>query len=228
MKRIQLIAALGIVGIAGLVYAQATRSLLINGKVASTDVRVINGKAYAPIADVARALGSTVVVRGSNYEIVNAGGSNGLQTKLMGNVGDWLFDGGWRFRVLEVQRAEQHTLENPYYSETEVTAEPGKELVLVKFAARNGNKTPGAFATDESQLVANGMGEKIKHIDLPWDGVRSVSKSILPGAEVTGWLIFEIPKGREFNDLVMIAGQFMHYDDAVRPKEPSIFRVKLR
>ena len=40
-------------GVAGVALAQAGSTLVINGNVASTDVRVINGKAYVPIADVA-------------------------------------------------------------------------------------------------------------------------------------------------------------------------------
>jgi hypothetical protein len=41
----------------------------MNGKVASTSVRVIDGAAYVRVSDVAKSMGMVVVKNGSGYEI---------------------------------------------------------------------------------------------------------------------------------------------------------------
>src|SRR5207248_269822 len=41
----------------GAALAQTERTLILNGKLASRDIRLIDGRPYVPIADVARALG---------------------------------------------------------------------------------------------------------------------------------------------------------------------------
>ena len=45
--------------------------LVINHQVASTDVRMIDGKAFAPVSDIARALGQSVVLTRSSIELIN-------------------------------------------------------------------------------------------------------------------------------------------------------------
>src|SRR5690242_1785624 len=68
---------LAAIGSASFVWAQSQGlRLIVNGTLASTSVRIIDGRAYAPISDVARALGMTVVNRPGSYEITTAGGAN--------------------------------------------------------------------------------------------------------------------------------------------------------
>ena len=97
-------AALGLGALAAAAaLAQGGVRLILNGKVASTDVRMINGRPYAPLADIARATGQVLVKKGSGYEIIAQGGANQVEG-LHGKVGDTLFDGKWRFKVVDVQR----------------------------------------------------------------------------------------------------------------------------
>ncbi|MDX2065100.1 MAG: hypothetical protein SFX74_05095 [Fimbriimonadaceae bacterium] len=215
-------------GIAAVVGAQAARILVINGRVASTDVRMINGRAYAPIADIAKALDLTVVPRGNGYELTRAGGSNGVSARLTGRTGDWLFDGGWRFQVTGVRRVDRHERKYPYYSETEISAEEGKTLVIVEFAARNGNRTSGSLELGDSQLTLSGVSEVARDFDLNFDGTRNITKAILPGAETCGAIIWQVDAGSVPQDFVLTFGQFTHYDDAVRPKQATVLRVNLR
>src|SRR5689334_457235 len=91
--------------------AQAGRTLILNGEVASRDVRVIDGRPYVPVADVAKALGQTVVTRGGGWEITAAGGANQIQG-LQGKIGDTLFDGRWRFQVVAVEPVDSYMLKN--------------------------------------------------------------------------------------------------------------------
>src|SRR6187551_156373 len=96
-----------VLGVSALAAASALAQngvrLILNGKVASTRVRMINGAPYAPLADIARATGQTLVKRGGGYEIIAAGGANQVEG-LRGKVGDTLFDGKWRLKVTDVQR----------------------------------------------------------------------------------------------------------------------------
>src|SRR5688500_15525819 len=73
---------------------QGGKTLVINGKVVSRDVRIINGRPYAPLADIARGMGQTLAKRGSGYELAAAGGANQVEG-LRGKIGDTLFDGKW-------------------------------------------------------------------------------------------------------------------------------------
>lgn len=228
MKRNIVLITVAAASIAALVSAQVTRTLVINGRVASTELRVINGRVYAPLADIARAFGQRVVTRGTSYEITAAGGSNGISAKLTGRRGEWLFDGGWRFQVNSVVRTNRHLRKYPYYSETEITAEEGKTLIVVEFAARNGNRTSGGLDLGDSQLTFSGVSEPARDFDLNFGGTRSITKDILPGSETRGSIIWQVNEGAEPQDFVLTLGQFTHYDDAVRPKTPTVLRVNLR
>ena len=69
-----------VLGVGAAALAQSGKSLILNGQVASHDVRLIDGRPYVPLADVARALGQTVVTRAGGYEITSAGGAATLST----------------------------------------------------------------------------------------------------------------------------------------------------
>jgi hypothetical protein len=214
--------------IAGAAYAQVQRSLVINSKVASNDVRIIDGRAYAPIADVAKAMGLTVSIRGNTYELVKAGGSNQLNG-LSGNVGDWLFDGGWRFRVDRVYKAQEYSGKFDYYGEKDYTAEDGKTLLIVEYSYRNGNKKMQPFCIGDTAVATiDGSAEKPFSNNFNFDGDRFFSKPLLPGAEGKGALIFKVSPDFEAKDLVMTVGDFAGYDEGVAPKSPSVFRISLR
>ncbi|HEX8237583.1 MAG TPA: hypothetical protein VF600_16620 [Abditibacteriaceae bacterium] len=94
VKALALTVALGTSGTVA--WAATSSKLVTNGKVASTSVRVIDGKAYVPLSDVATSLGMAVVKNGGDYEIKKAGGANQVGN-MNGKVGDVLFDGKWRF-----------------------------------------------------------------------------------------------------------------------------------
>jgi hypothetical protein len=69
----------------------------VEGRFASSDVIVRNGKAYAPLGDIAKAMGMTVVKTSSGYDLVKPGGANMVQG-VRGKVGDELFNGRHRLR----------------------------------------------------------------------------------------------------------------------------------
>jgi hypothetical protein len=69
--RVAVVAGACAVGCAAYTPARVgVKRLLLNGGVASTRVRMIEGVAYVPVADVADALKQRVKTRGPHYEIV--------------------------------------------------------------------------------------------------------------------------------------------------------------
>src|SRR5437879_4129640 len=71
----------------------------LKGNVVSRDVKVISGKLYVSLADIARAMGLQVVKSSGGYKLVAAGGANQMASNAQGKIGDDLFTGGWRFKV---------------------------------------------------------------------------------------------------------------------------------
>lgn len=226
-KTVVLTAVAGVVALSALVWAQSTRVLVINSQVASTDVRVINGKSYVPVTDVAKALNLQVVVNGNRIELTRAGGAMQVDG-LMGKTGDWLFDGGWRFRVNRVYRADSYEGKWEFYGEQVYTAQEGKELIVVEYSYRNGNRNPAVWEMGEAFLVRpDGSTEKHWNSNLNFGGTRTVAQALLPGAESTGAWLFQVAPGSEFKQFIGRMGQFAEYDDAVRPKSETYFRVNV-
>ena len=71
--------------------------LYVNGKVASADVIMKDGRAYVPVKDVAAALGMTVVSRSDGFELTREGGANQVRG-VDGKIGDDLFNGSFRIQ----------------------------------------------------------------------------------------------------------------------------------
>lgn len=222
--------ALGVAA-AAIVVAQGTKRLYFNGEVASNDVRIINGVAYAPLRDIAKAMGTSVSQRpDGSLEIVRQGGANQVDAKLNGKIGDWLFDGGWRFKVNGVRRVSNYTKVNPWYSETEVSGDEQHDIFLVDYVFRNGMKS--ALNMDfggNLTSVANddGTSNPIEDNDFKYDGGRFFSKALLPGAEMKGTFILRIPKAEKPKDLIVEFGGLTGYTDDVKPKEPTVLRISL-
>lgn len=59
--------------------ALAGDTLVMNGKIASTDVRTVGGSTYVKLSDVAKALGMVLVKRPGGYELTKAGGADQVQ-----------------------------------------------------------------------------------------------------------------------------------------------------
>lgn len=211
-------------------FAQATRSLIVNGKVASNDVRIINGKSYAPVADVAKALDLVVVQRpDGKIELTRQGGSGAIDAKLTGKVGDFLFDGGWRFKVVSVESVKEHTMVNKFITDQHV-AEEGNRLIIVNVVIRNANKKlANLYPGDVALASEDGGSESVTHYDFPFNNSPSSFKPILPGAEQKGAILFEVKEDFKEKDLIFtISREYSHYDDAVLPKEDTVMRISLK
>lgn len=220
-KRTTIVALTGLLSATGAVaWAAPSSKLTINGKAASTSVRVIGGKAYVPIADVAKSLGMVVVKNGGGYEIKKAGGT-GQVGNLNGKVGDVLFDGKWRFQVLEVKNVDEYTIKSPQvdpvasawdlrkFDSTTRTlrAAPNHQLVLFRCRVTNGQKTTQALFTGPvSSGSNNALADKQggSHIPVAYDypGAPIQTQAMLPGEILTFSLLFSVPQGTDLKGLV--------------------------
>ena len=202
--------------------AAAQTTLVINGQVASRDVRTLGGSAYVKISDVAKALGLVVIKRPGGYELVKPGGANQVQGVVQGKVGDTLFDGRWRFRVISVAMPDSYTMKTPgvepssypadtidYNRTTQVVrAKPGYKLIVVQCRMANGQKTTQTFwlrpVTGRSINTALADTEGGAHTPVGFDleGAPIQSAPLLPGAKLDFSLLFSVPEATELKDLV--------------------------
>lgn len=197
----------------------AADKLIINGKPAPADVRVIAGSPYVKLADVAKALGMVLVKRADGgYEITRPGGANQVQGVTQGKIGEQLFDGRWRFQVISVQSPDSYAMKTSVepssypldtidYNRTTraVRAKPGYKLVAVECRMTNGQKTTQTFwlaRKDVNNALADAGGES--HVPVAYDleGAPSQSPPLLPGAKAEFTILFSVPVRTEMKDLV--------------------------
>lgn len=209
-------ALLIVVGCAGLAFAQGTlKKLMLNGKVASTRVRLIDGTAYVPVADVAQALGQPVHATPEGYDISPAGGANQVQG-LQGKMGDMLFDGTWRFQVNRVTEADKY--QERYTATNPLEQKPGdnQKMILVDITVKNGaNEKKFLLMRDIPENLtalagADGSSVKVTTYDMrtgsgkhfggggDWDS----TPDMLPGSQAKLTAIFLAPKDFKPKDLI--------------------------
>lgn len=220
-----------ILGVSAAALAQAGRTLILNGQVASRDVRMIGGRAYVPVADVASALGQKVVPVPGGYEIRAPGGANQVEG-MRGKIGDVLFDGKWRFQVLDVKTVDDYTMKNAAtndYSVYHNTAEfndntlrpkPGNSLVMIQCRLKNGvkqNQSLWRYNNDTHTALTDDQGQSYPPIayDIPSGGSFG-SKDLLPGSAIDFAVLFTVPPGTHLKDLVFTLRTLSDKGDEVR------------
>lgn len=196
---------------------RAQGTLTMNGGVISTDVRSMGGGVYVKLADMAKALGMVIVKRPGGYELQKPGGANQVQGVLQGKVGDLLFDGQWRFKVLSVDSPQTYTTKTPgidlrgistiKYDEGAklLSAAPGYKLVIVQCRVSNGQKSPQTFwlgHNDVRNALTDTQGESYPPFGYDLEGAPIQSKSLLPGAGVSFPILFSVPEATQLKDLI--------------------------
>jgi hypothetical protein len=195
------------------------QKLYVNGQVASKDVIVKGGVAYVPIKDVAAALHMTAAKRSDGYAIAAAGGANQV-AGMTGKVGDELFNGKYRFKVVRVVRGPRYTKQFTGDSAV-VDAGPGSQIVAVVCRLKNGLKQTKLIAVLGGSKTA--LADTMGHSYGPDSGVMndfaSRGVNLLPGAAVDFALVFKVAADADPKDLV--------YEVADFPASPP-FRVSLK
>lgn len=185
---------------------------------------MINGEAYVPVADVARALGQTVSKRPDGFAIAAAGGANQLGSR-QGKIGDVVFTGEFRFQVLDVQLVPSYTsrfAQRPFTTE----ATGAEQLAVVTCRVKNGTKTRQELVYDIGRYGGpnTALTDTDEHSYLPWNGGAGlpydvhrdegapVGAYLLPGAAQDFAIVFSIPQSATPKDLVF---SLLKYDDRI-------------
>lgn len=202
---------------------QATLRLIIAGKTASTDIRIINGRPYVPLADMAKAMnGAAVKHKGGGYEIALnnvdsttpkanpiAGGANEVRGT-RGKIGQALFTGKWRFSVLSIDRAASYDSQFLPEKRTFIPNGDAEELVIVRCRMKNGqNATQSPMLSPihpHHTALTNNHEESFAPIDYDKRGGHTdEGPTMLPGSQTEFAILFSVPKGTALKDLVFSA-----------------------
>ncbi len=196
--------------------AAAAAKITVDGSTTTVDVRVIAGRPYVPLNDIAKAFGRNVQKTSAGYTLVIPGGANAV-SGLRGKVGDMLFDGKWRFKVIEVNRSDSFTLtgegglEYARYRDVADSADsktfkakPGNEFVIVRCEVRNGQKTSQSFGSyyGANTALADNQGTSYRPLGFQQQGGMFNTKQLLPGAAQEVTAIFVVPKSATVTSLV--------------------------
>lgn len=208
--------------------ALASAHLSVGGQTVSTDVRLIGGRPFVPLADMARAMNGTVVRHaGGGYEIKTGGAAGGDTTTptdgapaapdaagganevrgTRGKVGQMLFTGKWRFEVVGVDRAAAY--DSKYLPDAQNFTPTGntEELVIVRCRLKNGQKTTQTAMLSPIHPHNSALTDDQGQSYPPRDFDKRVASTdegppLLPGAQTDFALLFSVPKGTALKDLV--------------------------
>jgi hypothetical protein len=205
---------------------QAGLRLFVGGKTASTDIRIIGGRPYVPLADMAKAMNGTAVKhKGGGYEITLGsvdtttpeagskpggaavvGGANEVRGT-QGKIGQVLFNGKWRFSVLSVARAASYDSQFLADKHTFVPAGDTEELVIVRCRMKNGQKDTQMAMLSQVHPHHTGLADNQGQSYAPMDydkrgGSSDEGPKLLPGAQTEFAILFSVPKGTVLKDLV--------------------------
>lgn len=159
---------------------------------------------------------------GRGYEMSPAGGA-GMVHGLEGKVGEELFDGSHRFKVIEVIRDKKYT--NRFSGDKqEVTPYPAEnDLVVIVCRIKNGLQQTDTVGLPSGSLT--GLTDMDEHSIAPRDGLSAdIPKrgvDLLPGSAVDFALTFDVPPGAVLKDLVYEVADYSNH----RAKP---FRVSLK
>lgn len=227
-------AVLGL-GLAAAFAAQASQRLFVNGATASTDVRLIGGRPYVPLSDVAKALDYTVQKAVGGYQLIKAGGATQIANQNVGKIGEEIFTGKWRFTVAGVQRVSEAM---PEYLPSEVwtrkVASPGMDIVVIKCRLKNGTSAKDTIVLDKwkgnnTTLLDDDENafEPTQHgYDAKFNEHFPNGATFLPGGAINMNLRFEVPKKAKLKDLVFTVLRYTARNET-DSKVPTDIRVHL-
>jgi hypothetical protein len=209
---------------------QAAKSLIINGQVATTDVRTINGRTYAPLADIAKALNMTLVNQPGSIAMVPAGGANQV-SGLRGKIGDTLFTGKWKLMPLSLQQVDTYTTKYEGDQETYKPRNDGETLYVLTCRIKNAQTSPMEMVFTQRSCGNTALADDQEHSFGPF-GFDAHNETgpyggpkMLPGSAAEFAVIFSAPKGTVPKDVILsvISG-----DDLLHTGKGTDFRISVK
>jgi hypothetical protein len=163
---------------------------------------------------------SGVATTGAHFSTVSTehklapGGANEVHgTK--GKVGDWFFDGKWRFRVSKVARPNvYHYIYSPLAG-TDKPSGPNDQLLVFYCTMKNGMSTSdqpilsSAGLATQATAVTDDQGVSYPPIDFD-----SRNGSVVPGGAKNFAVIFSVPKGANLSELIFT---LYSYGNSLKP-----------
>jgi hypothetical protein len=220
--------------VAGICWAAAGTKLYVDGKLASSRVVIVDGRAYVPVVDVAEALGMTVGQVEDGYALTREGGANQVEGVAQGGIGDELFTGKWRFQVLSVEQGRDQYTERYYQQERSIKPNGAdEELIVVNCRVKNATEATVSPILTERLPGDTALADDAEHSYAPidYDARQEINKTqsyaasaLLPGAAAEFALAFSVPKGTHPKALVF---SLMAYPNDVGRDDHTNVRVEL-
>jgi len=220
--------------LAGVCWAAAGTRLYIDGKLASSRVVILDGRAYVPVVDVGEALGMVVGEAEDGYKLIRPGGANQVEGVAQGGIGDELFTGKWRFQALSVERLEGQYRERYYQQERTIGPNgPDEQLIVINCRVKNATGETVSPVLTERLPGDTALADQAEHSYAPtdYDARQEINKTqsyaasaLLPGAATEFALVFSVPKGTIPKALVF---SLLAYPDDVGADKHTNVRVQL-
>ena len=148
---------------------------------------------------------------------VKPGGANQLQAAVTGKIGDQLFDGRWRFKVLGVDTAPTYAFTTdgePYNYHAVATwnsatrtleAPAGNVLIIVHCEVANGQHSKQTlWIPDEGSntAITDDQGQAYPSAGHDFSGAPVQSRPLIPGSKLRFPVVFCVPEGTKLKDLI--------------------------
>lgn len=227
------LAAVSLLGLGAIAFAAGNARWSLNGQTVSGDVRMIGGKPYVALSDVAKAMKMSVVKNGSSYDVRVAGGATQVNGIRQGKIGDQLSSGDWGLLVTGVREVTEY---NERYSQEGRQVMPkndNEKLIVVDAVIRNNvQRTQTPVLTErycDNTALADDQGMSYPPIDI--DARQESSKigsygaaALLPAAKMKMALVFSVPKDTVVKALVFSC---LAYPDNIGKKGVDL-RISLK
>ncbi len=215
---------------------QAGTDLTINGQFATADLKTFNGRTYVPLADVAKALGMTLVKKPGHIDMTSAGGANEI-SGTRGKLGETLFTGKWKFTPVSLEQMDSYTNKFAGDNAVQTPRNAGETLFVLTCQLKNAQKEVVEVIFNSN---INGLHGSATHTALADDQAHSYltyavdahnetgafgGPKMLPGSASEFAVIFSVPKGTVPKDVIftILSGK-----DALEAKGGDVKGVDLR
>lgn len=182
--------------------------LFVEGQLASSDVRTIDGVRYVPLKDVAAAMHLHVIPYQGGINLTQEGGANQVEG-LHGVVGgNEINTGKWRFWAKSVQQVTTYTEKYSTDHNTITPGNAGEVLFVIDCRIKNATTSNQEMIFTRHMDGHDALTDDQEHSFEPFDfdaynqnGAYG-GPTLLPGAAGEFALVFSVPQGTTPKDLV--------------------------
>jgi hypothetical protein len=190
---------------------QNSITLTLDGKVISTDIQTIKGRAYVPVSDVASALNRTIIKKGAAYSLTRGAEADQIQGTL-GKMSANVFPGKWQLHVASVQEVAGYSPRFGSDKDQITPKETNDILVVIKCQLKNSTREMQevSFDTHSSGNTALTDDQEHGYVPLAFDSRNSGYTSVkMPSGTTHDFVvIFSVPKGIHLKDLIYSIGGY--------------------